>query len=143
MRTRDDRGSTIVEYALVFPIVLLVVLGIIQYGYHYWALETSAASAREAARLLIVGNDPACTRDRALEAAAAPHVGSGTPTVTFAYGSPPSTGNPAVRGTLVTVTVTIQSLDLGILPVPDDGRITQTATNRVEGHIPLDSLDCE
>lgn len=139
MRRRDDRGSTIVEFALVFPIVLLVVLGIIQYGYHYWALETASATAREAARRLIVGTDPVCTRQRALDHASAPNVGSAPPVVNFAYGNPTNT---AVRGTLVTVTVTIQSLDMGILPVPSGGQVVQSATNRVE-NVPADPLACD
>lgn len=137
-RRRDEQGSTIVEFALVLPLVLMFVFGIIQYGYQYWALETSAAAAREAARRLIVGTDPACTIADAQLHAGGPHVGAGLPTVTYAYDNP---ANQAARGALVTVTVRIQSLDLGFLPVPGDGLIVETATNRVE-NIPLDPLEC-
>lgn len=138
MRRRDERGSTIVEFALVFPVVLLVVLGIVQYGYHYWALETASATAREAARRLIVGTDPACTQQLALSHAEAPNVGSAPPVVTYRYGN---VSNTAVRGTTVTVTVTIQSLDMGILPVPGGGQVVQSATNRVE-NVPAELLPC-
>ena len=138
MRRRDDRGSTIVEFALVFPVVLVVVLGIIQYGYHYWALETASATAREAARRLIVGTDPICTRQLAISHADAPNVGSTPPVVSYSYGN---ASNTAARGTTVTVTVTIQSLDMGILPVPSGGQVVQSATNRVE-NVPTELLPC-
>lgn len=138
MRRRDDRGSTLVEFALVFPLVLFVALAIVQYSYHYWALETASATAREAARRLIVGTDPTCTLAAARAHAQGPQVGMQSPVVTYQYDSP---GNVAVRGALVTVTVRIQSLDTGLLPLPNNGAVVQTATNRVE-NVPIDPLDC-
>lgn len=138
-RRRTERGATTVEFALVFPLVLLFVFGIIQYGYHFWALETSAAAGREAARRLIVGTDPACTVADAQRKLEAPHLGSSPPVVTYVYDNPTNTPE---RGVLVTVTVTIQSLHMGLLPLPDGGRIVETATNRVE-NVPLDALECE
>lgn len=127
-----------VEFALVLPLVLAFVFGVIQYGYQYWALETSAAAAREAARRLIVGTDEICTLADARAHAEGPNVGSSAPVVTYEYDNP---ANVALRGAVVTVTVQIQSLDLGLLPVPDGGRIVQSASNRVE-NIPLDPLEC-
>ena len=49
--------------------------------------------------------------------------------------------NTAERGALVTVTVTIQSLDMGLVPLPSGGVVTQSATNRVE-NVPIDPLLC-
>lgn len=138
MRTRDERGATVVEFVLVFPIVLFLVLGLIQYGYHYWALETTEASAREAARRLIVGTEPACTVAAAASHAEAPNVGSAPPSVTYEYGN---ATNTVARGVEVTVTVRIQSLDMGILPLPDAGVVEQSATSRVE-NVPVDPLPC-
>ena len=135
---RDDRGSTVVEFALVMPIVLTLLMAIVQYGYHYWALETAAATAREAARRLVVGTDPACTVDLARDHAAAPGVGSTAPTVTYAFDSGLARGQ---RGDLVTVTVSFQSLDIGLLPLPGGGVVTETASNRVE-NVPEDPLPC-
>lgn len=137
-RGRGERGSTIVEFALVLPLVLAFVFGIIQYGYQYWALETSAAAAREAARRLIVGTDEVCTLADARAHADGPNVGTSPPVVTYRYDNP---ANTPVRGAVVTVTVVIQSLDMGLLPVPDGGRIEQSASNRVE-NVPLDPLEC-
>lgn len=137
-RRTGERGSVVVEFALVVPIVLLMIVGIIQYGYHYWAMQTASAAAREAARRLVVGTDPACTVAEAVDKASGPAVGSTAPTVTYAYDN---ATNTAVRGTLVTVTVQVQSLDIGLLPLPSGGVVRETATNRVE-NVPVDPLLC-
>ncbi|MAY96849.1 pilus assembly protein [uncultured Nocardioides sp.] len=137
-RRREDRGSVVVEFALVVPLVVLMLIGIIQYGYHYWAMQTASATAREAARRLVVGTDPVCTVAEAQGRAAGPAVGSSVPSVVYSYDN---AGNTAVRGSLVTVTVTIQSLDIGIVPLPSGGVVQQSATNRVE-NVPIDPLLC-
>lgn len=145
---RSDRGSVVVEFALVVPLVVLVILAVIQYGYHYWAMQTASATAREAARRLIVGTDPVCTVAEAQARASGPAVGSTVPrpavgstvpSVVYAYDN---SANTAQRGVLVTVTVTIQSLDVGLVPLPADGLVTQTASNRVE-NVPIDPLLCD
>ena len=137
-RRREQSGSVVVEFALVVPLVLLVLVGVIQYGYQYWAMQTASATAREAARRLVVGTDPVCTLAEAQDRAAGPAVGSQAPTVTYRYDN---AGNVPQRGSLVTVTVTLQSLDIGLVPVPGDGLVTETATNRVE-NVPIDPLLC-
>lgn len=140
-RRRADRGAAVVELALVFPLVALLVFGIIQYGYQYWALSTSAAAAREAARRLVVGTDPGCTRAEAVAKVGFPHLGDAPPTVELAYGTPPDPTREPQRGDLVTVTVRMQSLDLALLPLPGEGEVVETARNRVE-NVPIDPLPC-
>jgi hypothetical protein len=134
---RGERGAAVVEFALVFPLVMLFVFGIIQYGYHFWAMQTASATAREAARRLIVYTDPVCTVADAKSFAEGPNIGS-PPTVDIQYDN---SANEPRRGSLVTVTVTIHSLDLGILPVPNDGVVVQKATSRVENTAD-ETLDC-
>ena len=80
-----------------------------------------------------------CTVAEARERASGPAVGSSVPSVVYAYDN---AGNTAERGVLVTVTVTIQSLDVGLVPLPSGGLVTQTASNRVE-NVPIDPLLCE
>lgn len=135
---RCDRGSVVVEFALVVPLVLMILVGVVQYGYHYWAMQTAAASAREAARRLVVGTDPTCTVAEAQDRAGGPAVGSTLPSVVYTFDN---ATNTAERGALVTVTVTIQSLDMGLVPLPSGGVVTQSATNRVE-NVPIDPLLC-
>lgn len=136
--TRGARGTVALETALVLPLVILVVLGIIQYGYHYWALETASATAREAARRLVVGTDEACTVAAAQAHAEGPNTGDVPAEVAIEYVT--ASGDPE-RGALVTVTVSFRSLDIGLLPLPDGGEVSQTATNRVE-NVPAEPLPC-
>jgi Flp pilus assembly protein TadG len=136
-RPRGDRGSTLVEFALVVPVLLVVMLGILQYGYHFWALQTASATAREAARRLAVGTAWTCTSAEAVDRLAGPAV-SAVPTPTYRYGSGAST---ASVGDLVTVTVSFQSLYVGLLPVPGRGWVSESATSRVE-NVPDSPLNC-
>lgn len=133
---RDRRaagGAVALEYALVVPVLFALMFGILQYGYHYWALSTAAASAREAAREMAVGTSWTCASQEAVAKATGPAVG-GTPTATISYDN--AAGSPVVGG-LVSVTVSFHSLDLGLVPVPDGGHVTETARARVENVPPV------
>jgi Flp pilus assembly protein TadG len=129
---RDERGGAALEFALVAPVLFALLFGILQYGYHYWAIETASATAREAARRFAVGTELTCTQNEAIahadSAALGPVTVSRTPV------------SPKV-GDLVTVTVSFQSLDMHLFPVPDDGWISQTDTARVET-VPAVALTC-
>ncbi len=142
---RTERGAAALEFGLVLPLVMLVIFGVIQYGYHFWSLETGAAAAREAARRLIVGTDWGCTQAEAIQDAEGPAVGSGTPVVTRRYHTEGGATQAApVVGSLVTVTVTFQSLDLGMpfLPLPNNGVVTETGVGRIE-MVPPQRLACD
>jgi Flp pilus assembly protein TadG len=132
---RSERGAVAVEFALVFPIVFAVMFGIIQYGIYFWGRSTAAASARESARQLAVGTDWTCSQTEAL--GKTNNAGKDV-VVTRRY---LNDTNTAAIGTLVEVTVTAKTLAPTLLPVPDDGRITEVATARVE-NIPTSPLGC-
>lgn len=51
---RHQRGATLVEYALVVPVFLLIVLGIMEFGHILFIQNTLANAAREGARYLVV-----------------------------------------------------------------------------------------
>lgn len=69
-RPSDDRGTSAVEFALVLPILLILVMGIIEFGRAYNMETTVSGAAREAARVMAVQNDPAAARAAAKSAAA-------------------------------------------------------------------------
>jgi Flp pilus assembly protein TadG len=131
-RRRDERGSVAVEFALVAPILFAILFGILQYGYQYWALETASATAREAARRFAVGTALTCTTNEAMSNADSAALGPVTVTRTPV--------SPKV-GDVVTVTVSFQSLDMHLFPVPDDGWVSETASARVET-VPATPLAC-
>lgn len=142
---KDQSGAAVLEFALVLPMVLMGILGVIQYGYHFWSLETAAASAREAARRLIVGTDWTCTQAQAVQGASGPALGGVAPVVTRRYHTESGvTEAGPVVGDLVTVTVTFQSLDMQVpfLPIPNSGKVTQTGVGRIEV-VPPQRLACD
>jgi len=48
---RDNRGQELVEYALTLPVLLLLVLGIMEFGWAIFAYNSVANAAREGARV--------------------------------------------------------------------------------------------
>jgi hypothetical protein len=52
----DERGSQIVEGALVLPLLLLVVLGILDFGLLFWRFESVTNAAREGARVAVLAD---------------------------------------------------------------------------------------
>jgi Flp pilus assembly protein TadG len=57
-RCGDERGAALAEFALVLPVLLLVLLGMIDFGkaINYWIDQTHLAN--EGARLAVVNNNP-------------------------------------------------------------------------------------
>jgi Flp pilus assembly protein TadG len=57
-RLKGERGSVLVEFALILPILLLVLFGIVDVGkaFNYWNDETHLAN--EASRWAVVNKDP-------------------------------------------------------------------------------------
>jgi hypothetical protein len=53
---RQD-GAVAVEFALIFPILIVLVLGIIEFGFGYHAWDSTQNAAREGARLAAVDPD--------------------------------------------------------------------------------------
>jgi Flp pilus assembly protein TadG len=57
IRWRDDRGAAAVEFALVMPILLLLLFGIIEFARAWNVRQTLTDAAREGARVAVVGNN--------------------------------------------------------------------------------------
>jgi Flp pilus assembly protein TadG len=55
-RTTDDRGAELIELALVFPILLLLVAGIVDFGFLFQRYEVVTNAAREGARVGVLPN---------------------------------------------------------------------------------------
>lgn len=55
-RRRDERGAALVEFAIVFPLLALIVLGIVEFGSTYNNYEAVRQGVRDAARQAVVGD---------------------------------------------------------------------------------------
>jgi hypothetical protein len=59
---RRDAGAAAVEFALVLPVLVLILFGIIDYGLYFSNTLSAESGVQTAARQAIVGNlDPTCT----------------------------------------------------------------------------------
>ena len=90
-RRSGEAGVETVEFALVFPLLLLVVLGIVDYGFMFQRYEVVTNAAREGARVAALpGYAQVDIEDRVTNFLAAGAV-------------PTSAGNPAVTVTPTTI----------------------------------------
>lgn len=123
-RVRPKRfrlGLITTELALVAPLLLLLVMGVIEYGWMFLKLSEVTDAARRGARAAIVpdvvedgqvtdpGRDPAPAAVDLLRKAGIPVTDS---TVTVPTGVSPGAGN------LVTVVVSVPYSDVGLLHLP-------------------------
>ena len=53
-RPRRERGQALVEYALILPLLLLIILGIVEFAIVIWSYDTIANAAREGVRSGII-----------------------------------------------------------------------------------------
>ena len=54
VRSRKERGAALVEFAIILPLLLLIVLGIVEFGWTFGQYNDIRHGAREAARLAAV-----------------------------------------------------------------------------------------
>src|SRR5688572_7841610 len=64
MTNRHDRGAAAVEMALVMPLLLMLIFGIIEFGLLLTAQIGVTEAAREGARAATVDRNPSAARDR-------------------------------------------------------------------------------
>ena len=62
VRLRDERGATVVEFAFIVPLLIVLVLGIAEFGHAFQVSGTLSAAAREGVRIMALQNDPVAAR---------------------------------------------------------------------------------
>jgi Flp pilus assembly protein TadG len=68
-RLLGERGAAAVEFALVVPLLLVLLIGIVEFSKAFNAQATLSAAAREAARTMTLANDATQARTAAQTAA--------------------------------------------------------------------------
>ena len=122
----DERGAVLVEFAIVLPVLLMLVFGIIQWSIYFNRQQGLQAAAREGARVAALPQSTQSDIKAKVISALAGVLPSGTnPTITVS----PSTSNPCdlqPAGTSVTVKVKVNT-DINI-PLWRSETVTQTGT---------------
>lgn len=106
MRSKSpQRGLAVVEFALVLPVVLVILFGIFEFGFAFWRKQSLTAAVREGGRVAILATAQRTTRDAILAKVASYMTSVGLPPVSD-YG-PGCTNCPCtVSGQPVTVFAT-------------------------------------
>ena len=78
-----SRGQSLVEFAIVLPVITLVVLGLFDMGRAVFSYNTLAQAARQANRTAIVDQDS--DRIKAMAVAVAPTIGLSSSNVTVCF----------------------------------------------------------
>jgi Flp pilus assembly protein TadG len=66
----SERGAAAVEFAIVVPVLIMLLLGIMEFSRAYNAQASLSAAAREGVRVMAITNDPAASRTAAENTAA-------------------------------------------------------------------------
>ena len=118
-RFRDDTGAAAVEFALIFPILAIMLFGTVEVGAMYNAQLLVTSGARDAARTMAIDNDTALAKTAAIAAA---------PGVTLTSSEIAIAPAACAAGTNVSVTIThTQPLITGFfgISVPLVGKATR------------------
>jgi Flp pilus assembly protein TadG len=122
-RARCERGSELIEFAIVAPLLILLVAGIFDFGMMFRTYEAVTNAAREGARVgVLEGYAPADVKDRVDAYMAAAGL-SGPYTVAVAD-APVATGAGTFTARSVTVNYTYQYAVLGVIGAAFGGSYT-------------------
>jgi Flp pilus assembly protein TadG len=132
-RRRDSEGAAAVEFALVAPILFLVLFGILQYGLYFFDAHGTRTGVREAARLGVVKTISACggaTDDLAkLNCTTEDLIDAITGPVAVKVHAP---GGWDKAKPLVVCAMVQSDGAIGLLPMPNDGLITSKTQMSIE-----------
>jgi Flp pilus assembly protein TadG len=135
-KLHDERGDALVEFAVVLPVLMLIIMGILTFGRYmnYSIQETNLAS--QAARWAAVNNDPSTSKSLQsyVQSQATGELGTGSSDVTspaqvylyYPTGSTNAVGNPIRACVVATVKL------LPMLGTATSIQIAQSASMRIE-----------
>jgi Flp pilus assembly protein TadG len=104
MAKQSERGAVAVEFALLLPVLLVLVVGIVEFGRAYNTQITLTHAAREGVRVMAIRNDPEAAKTRTVDSAVGLNPALQTSDVTIVTNGP----NTAVCSTGATATLTVK-----------------------------------
>ena len=125
-RRFSQSGNAIIEFALILPILLLVVFGITEFGRMLMTVNVLNAAAREGARVAVIGGDSTSVFSRVNQVLSAANI---TPVA----GGIVVTGPDADKAITVSVETDFQVLSAKILPMQGIIRLRARTVMRFEG----------
>jgi Flp pilus assembly protein TadG len=136
-RLAQDRGQALVEFAIVLPVLLLIIVGILTFGRYTNYANQQTQMAGQAARYAALNVNPSSslTLQNFIQAQATGELGAGSSSVTSAVKvylyTYPSTASPTVGTPVVACVISTVSL-LPMLGTVTSMQMVQSATMRIE-----------
>jgi Flp pilus assembly protein TadG len=101
-RLRSERGASAVEFAFIAPLLILLVLGIAEFGRAFQVQGTLSAAAREGVRTMALQNNQIAARSMVRSVASSLNPALTDAQIVISPGSCPTTYTP---GSSVTMTI--------------------------------------
>jgi Flp pilus assembly protein TadG len=141
-RRASQSGQAVIELALTLPLLLVIVMGILDFGLMFQSYEVVTNAAREGARVGVLPNyTTADAEARAQQYLASGGLSSSSATVTAVVAPSPPFGSPAVTVNQVQVSVMYPYTYPFVGPMLNlfggslgSVQLTATSTMRVEGN---------
>ena len=133
-RLRSERGVVLVEFAIILPVLLLIILGILYFGRYEDYANQETQLAEEGVRWAAVNNNPGSgTLQSYIQSQAQPELQAGsndvTPATVYVYyptGSSNAVGQPVTACVVTTVRYPFFGLSSA------SQTVAQSATERIE-----------
>jgi Flp pilus assembly protein TadG len=106
MSKASERGAVAVEFAIVAPVLVMLLLGIMEFGRAYNAQVTLSSAAREGVRVMAIGNNTTAARTAVKNAATGllPALADGNITITPTICTAGAQATVKITYTLTTMT---------------------------------------
>jgi Flp pilus assembly protein TadG len=115
-RLRSERGAELIEFALVLPLLLFIIMGLVDFGFMFQRFEVVTNAAREGARMAVLPsyvNADVEARVRAYMTTGGVAATTSNSTVATTDVTIPTGGGPTLQGKRVQVTYASPYLFLG------------------------------
>ena len=83
MSRASERGAVAVEFAILAPVLVMLLLGIMEFSRAYNAQASLSAAAREGVRIMAISNDAAAAKEMAKTTATSLHPALADTNITF------------------------------------------------------------
>ena len=135
-RSGRRRGIALIEMALLLPLLLLILLGLLEYGWLFLKLQAANGATREAVRIAV---RPSATNAQVTTRVSDMMTNAGIPATAYSVVLTPADVAVVLPGVQIEVKVLVEYDEIGLfnaplIPTPDD--LTAKTTMAKEGPIP-------
>ena len=115
-RLRSEQGAELIEFALILPLLMFIILGLVDFGFMFQRFEVVTNAAREGARMAVLPGYKTAdvtARVQAYVATGGVATTSTNPMVAVTDVTIPTGGGPTLQGKRVQVTYSSPYLFIG------------------------------